>query len=129
MHNFFLPTYPGNQLIPLNIPSRCNDTSQHDKYTKIHNKLMNYDDMGIFELTGCLSTCDKYIYSASPVNDLYNYPIDKLLQVFNITTTQKYSWLRFYVPSGEYEERQQVSYISSSDIRSYHCGGTSVHDL
>ena len=73
---------------------------------------MNSDDMGIFELTGCLSTCDKYKYSASPVNELYNYPIDQLLQVINVTTTRKYSWLRFYVPSGEYEERQQVNNLS-----------------
>ena len=70
---------------------------------------MNYDDMGIFELTGCLSTCDKYEYIASPVNELYNYPIDQFLQVSNVTTTQKYCWLRFYVPSGEHEVREQVS--------------------
>ena len=66
--------------------------------------------MGIYELTGCLSTCDKYIYSANPVNELYSYPIDQLLQeALNITVTQKYSLLRFYVPSGEHEVREQVS--------------------
>ena len=66
---------------------------------------MNYDDNGIFHLTKCLSKCDKYKYSAWPMNGLQNIPVnsyDKRLLPLNTLG------IRFYVPSGEYELREQV---------------------
>ena len=63
---------------------------------------MNSDDNGIFELTGCLSKCDKYKYSAWPLNDLQHYPAEDYSTAINTL------YLRFYVPSGEYELREQV---------------------
>ena len=62
---------------------------------------MNADDNEIFKITGCLSKCEKYKYSAWAVNDLQNYPAEDPEYVNTL-------WLRFFVPSGEYELREQV---------------------
>ena len=64
---------------------------------------MNSDDNGIFELTGCLSKCDKYKYSVLPVNDLQRYPAEEKY----INTLL----IRFYVPSGDYELMEQVLFF------------------
>ena len=76
-------------------------SQQYEKYTAIHMNLVNSDDNEIFELTGCLSTCDKYKYSARAVNDLQNYPAKDPEDINTLT-------MRFIVPSGEYELREQV---------------------
>ena len=62
---------------------------------------MNADDNEIFKITGCLSKCEKYKYSAWALNDLQNYPAEYPEYVNTL-------WLRFSVPSGEYELREQV---------------------
>ena len=66
---------------------------------------MNSDDNGIFELTGCLSKCDKYKYSAWPLNDLQHYPAEDYSTAINTL------YLRFYVPSGDYELMEQVLFF------------------
>ena len=71
-------------------------------------ELVNSDDNEIFELTGCLSKCDKYEYSARAVNDLQNYPAKDPEDINTIT-------MRFIVPSGEYELREQVILPSSKE--------------
>ena len=63
---------------------------------------MNAEDNGIFELTGCLSKCDKYKYNAWPLNDLQNYPPEDNNWPNNTL------WISFIVPSAEYELREQV---------------------
>ena len=76
---------------------------------KINNKLINADDNGIFEVTGCLSKCDKDMYSAWPVNDLQNLLAEEVqLTINNITINTTSLWLRFIVQSAEYELREQV---------------------
>ena len=65
---------------------------------------MNSDDDRIYELTGCLSKCDKYKYSAAPVNELYHFPAKEYSELINFNAIA----LRFFIPSGEYELREQV---------------------
>ena len=75
---------------------------------KINNKLINADDNGIFEVTGCLSKCDKDMYSAWPVNDLQNILAEEVAEDYNVTINTTSLWLRFIVQSAEYELREQV---------------------
>ena len=71
-------------------------------------QLVNSDDNDIFELTGCLSKCDKYEYSARAVNDLQNYPAEVPEYINTVS-------IRLEVPSGEYELREQVILPSSKE--------------
>ena len=86
------------------MPLRCNDTRQYLRYARLHGNLMNTDDNGIYDITGCLSKCDKYKYSSWPLNDLQNYPAQDSDLPSNTLL------LRFIVMSAEYELREQVSY-------------------
>ena len=40
------------------------------KYNKMANKLYKANETEIYELTGCLSNCDKYEYEVQPMTDI-----------------------------------------------------------
>ena len=69
---------------------------------------MNADDNEIFDLTGCLSKCDKYMYSAWPLNDLQNLLAEEVAKDYSVTINTTTLWLNFIVQSAEYELREQV---------------------
>ena len=57
---------------------RCNETSQVNQYAILAKEIQYaVNDTEIFRLTGCLSKCDKYHYTASPRSDLKIYVSDR----------------------------------------------------
>ena len=78
---------------------RCNNSTQFNKYETLTTKLNVANDNEIFEVTGCLSNCHKYKYTAKPLG-----PVKR--------TPPRYSGLGlsliFYYPATEHEVREQV---------------------
>ena len=70
------------------------------EYQQLNKRLITANDKGIFDLTGCLSNCEKYAYTAQQeVSTMYvENPIN------NDTTLE----LAFYFANVEHELRQQV---------------------
>ena len=83
---------------------RCTETLQYQEYDRINRRLMNSDDNEIFKLTGCLSKCDKYKYSARQLNDIQYFRTEEPDFINTLL-------LRVYVASGEYELREQVPFV------------------
>ena len=48
---------------------RCNNTKQFEGYQNINDKLFKANETEIYDLTGCLSNCNKYIYDAQPMGE------------------------------------------------------------
>ena len=74
------------------------------EYEKLNIELYKANDKKIYEMTGCLSKCNKYAYKVWPMTDLR--PIDDLEMRFGSRI-----WLMFYLPTGETEVREQVRKI------------------
>ena len=54
----------------------------------------------IFTTTGCLSSCDKYYYTVSPLTNIKTIETDFRLR--------NYIALRFILTTGQHEEKEQV---------------------
>ena len=80
-------------------PYRCDKTSQYDKYANMIGELYDADDTEIFELTGCLSRCDKFRYTVKE-----HRPLQQTRKAWTNNTLD----LAFWFLSGEHEVRQQV---------------------
>ena len=88
-------------LLFLNSFSRCNESEQLEKYLKFAAALYLADENEIYELTGCLSTCEKFEYAVHPMTDL---TITKDEDPNNENTLR----LEFYFTTGRHELREQV---------------------
>ena len=80
---------------------RCGDNKEYLEYAKLGTYLFRANDNEIYNVTGCLSKCDKYKYTAQPQDvfrkTMTDDPImNDTLQMF------------FYIPSGEHEVKEQV---------------------
>ena len=84
---------------------RCKDTSEFTKYTDLNRKLYHGDENDVFELTGCLSSCDKFEYVASPLTDLR---IMETPWKSNENTLQ----ISFFFTTGRHDVREQVGKVS-----------------
>ena len=79
---------------------RCNTTAQFEAYAYLVHKMYVGNETEIFMTTGCLSSCDKYYYTVSPLT--------------NIRTTEtgfgvrNYFKLRFILTTGQHERKEQV---------------------
>ena len=83
---------------------RCNDINQVKQYAKIAHKIeYAVDDEEIFLLTGCLSKCDKYYYSAQARSELR--PYSKLH-----TNAAPRFQISFLLPNGRNEIKEQVKF-------------------
>ena len=83
---------------------RCNETGQLKKYLDFTAKLYLADENEVFELTGCLSTCEKYEYAVQPMTDLTVTEEND----HNKANTVR---LQFYFTTGRHELREQVKYL------------------
>ena len=79
---------------------RCNETYQVELYARMAKKIQyTINDTEIFRLTGCLSNCDKYHYTAQPRSEV------KKTWTFNKPSTG----ITFVFPNGKNEVKEQVS--------------------
>ena len=82
---------------------RCHNISQVNQYVMLARKIGHaINDKAIFELTGCLSKCDKYHYIANPKIDLKDKGFVKKNK-----TNGDYK-VFFVIPNGRNEFREQV---------------------
>ena len=71
------------------------------KYQQLNKQLFTANDKEIFDLTGCLSMCEKYAYSAQLEGaTTFTETLD------NLNTTLE---INFYYSNVEHELREQVS--------------------
>ena len=84
----------------------CHDTEQLMKYSNISKKLYQADENEAFELTGCLSTCDKYEYLIQPETTLHK--VEDVTINPGIDGTSHELRLKFYFLSGRHEVNEQV---------------------
>ena len=81
---------------------RCNNINQVKQYIKMARDIQHsIDDMDIFKLTGCLSKCNKYHYTAIP----RGYLNDRGVPDENYVPNYK---VQLSIPSGKNEVKEQV---------------------
>ena len=80
-------------------------------YKNISTYLDQADENKIFELTGCLSTCDKYEYAVQPYTSL-----NKMKHNQSQMEEPNALGLKFYFLTGKHEVKEQV--IFKIDITS-----------
>ena len=91
---------------------RCNEGPEYKKYDELNAKLTYASENELFDLTGCLSTCDKFEYSVRPMTDLTDgdsFEADSETDL-NLLT------LKFYFASGRHEVKEQVLTMASCDV-------------
>ena len=76
------------------------------KYNYLSKKLDQADENEVFELTGCLSTCDKYEYVIQPETTLQKVNTHAINALVYATSHEMR--LRFYFVSGRHEVKEQV---------------------
>ena len=92
---------------------RCNETNELKKYADHNFKLYFADENEVFELTGCLSPCNKFEYAAMPTTDLRkDIPIPGWGD--NAASTNQLTIL-FYFTAGRHEVREQVCKIHNDE--------------
>ena len=84
--------------------ARCNEPEQLEKYLNLTTKLYLADENEIYELTDCLSTCEKFEYAVQPMTDL-------TITEENDKTKANTLRLQFYFTTGRHELREQVKYL------------------
>ena len=72
------------------------------KYGSMTNTLFKANETEIYELTGCLSTCDKYEYEVQPMTDIVT-TVDQGHDPFANTME-----LKFVFTNGRHELKEQV---------------------
>ena len=80
---------------------RCNETDKLEKYAKLNYKLTLADENEVFKLTGCLSPCEKFEYSLTPMTDLFYAPT-------NSKELAKKVLIHLYFTTGRHDVREQV---------------------
>ena len=81
---------------------RCNNIDQVEQYIKMARDIQHsIDDMDIFKLTGCLSKCNKYHYTAIPRGALRDKGVPEQNDVPNYK-------VQFAILSGKNEVKEQV---------------------
>ena len=83
---------------------RCNDTIQLIKYNNLANKLYKANETEIYEMTGCLSKCDKYEYDVQPMTDIVTTDSPAGSHLDNTIE------LRFIFTNGRHELKEQVTH-------------------
>ena len=73
------------------------------RYQNLTKQLDEADMNKIYELTGCLSTCDKYEYSVLPDNQLNKFKYNQS----NLKEPNAMA-LKFYFLTGRHEVKEQV---------------------
>ena len=83
-------------------PPRCNQSKELDEYARVSKKIyFARNDTEIYNLTGCLSKCDKYQYTAQPYTNL--------IEIEDRTPTWVNTLiLEFGFSTGKNELREQV---------------------
>ena len=79
---------------------RCNTTAQFEAYAYLVHKMYVGNETEIFMTTGCLSSCDKYDYTLSPLTNIKTIKSE--------TLGKNYITLRFIITTGRHEEKEQV---------------------
>ena len=69
------------------------------KYHEWNQKLLDANETEIFDLTGCLSTCDIYEYSSQPMIETATHPSENLTNIIK---------LGFVFQSGRHELKEQA---------------------
>ena len=80
---------------------RCNETDQLTKYRDLNLKLYEAAENEIYEMTGCLSTCDKFEFAVQPMTDL---TLTKTSSEEKANTVS----LSFYFTTGRHDLREEV---------------------
>ena len=81
--------------------SRCNETKEFTEYMEINNQIFTANDKKIFNMTGCLSMCNKYAYTAQQLLEMQYVDAPDS----NTTTLT----LQLYYSNVEHELREQVN--------------------
>ena len=89
-----------------NLPLRCNHTKEYKEYMQINEQLFSANDKDIFDMTGCLSMCDKYAYTTQQITEMqYSDAADLPYADSNISTLT----LQLFYSDVEHELREQVN--------------------
>jgi hypothetical protein len=84
----------------------CNETAQFQKLNDLTIKLVEADDNAIYNITGCISACNKNEYELKAITDLLPYDLPKHQLLLNIGFN-----------SGRYIEKEQyVVYDTNSFV-------------
>ena len=79
------------------------------EYAKIASRLFMANDQKVYEMTGCLSKCEKYVYNAEAEGSLLALEADRPEQNDSLS-------IQLMLVTGEYEERKQVNSTISKII-------------
>ena len=72
------------------------------KYAQLHRQFRQANENEIYNLTGCLSKCDRFKYRAEPVDGITSMTTEDA----RLNNTIR---LMLYYPSGEYVSMEQVN--------------------
>ena len=111
--------YQKSRIISYTISYRCNTSNEFKAYASLYHKLYTANETGIFRLTGCLSTCDKYEYTMRQLTNLEVFEQKGHLRGDRFK-------MQFVISTGLHEQREQVI----MKVKSKMCNGRplkSVH--
>ena len=77
---------------------RCTKSSQMKEYSRLNDILVRANDTEIYELTGCLSTCEKYEYFTQP----------RVASLLKTPSVKDQLQVGFVFKSGRHERKEQV---------------------
>ena len=86
--------------------SRCNETKEFIEYIQMNEQLFSANDKKIFNITGCLSMCDKYAYTSQQILGM------QYVEASNINTSTL--TLQLSYSNVEHELREQVKFPEMS---------------
>ena len=82
----------------------------------LNNKIYEGNETEIYNLTGCLSSCDKYAYTIQPLTALRaSKPVvvgnsrDGLEGLMLAPTMNNRFTMKFVIPTGSHEQKEQVN--------------------
>ncbi len=80
----------------------CRSNEDYSRWAEFAQKIvMAISENEVYDLTGCISPCEKYEYTLSADHDLRHYPYN------NATDTHRFVWLEVYFRNGRYPVKEQ----------------------
>ena len=92
---------------------RCNDTEQFKDYANINNKLYKANETQIYDLTGCLSNCNKYHYDAEPMTGVIAKEYESGTYEEEYRPTFNFLDLQFIFKDGHHEVKEEVKLLNN----------------
>ena len=96
-----------------NLPLRCNHTKEYKEYMQLNEQLFSANDKDIFDMTGCLSMCDKYAYTTQQLGGMQYIDAADILDAQMRPNTSTLTLILYY-SDVEHELREQVNFQEMS---------------